>query len=40
MKGNNKPLEYIFEKIHPENIIINNYIKNFNKWSNIENEKI
>ena len=26
----------MFEKIHPEHMIINNYVKNFNKWFDIE----
>ena len=39
-KGRIEPLEAMFEKYHPEHMIINNYIRNFNKWFEVEYENI
>ena len=39
-KGRNSTIDHFFEKIHPEHLVINNYIKNYNKWLEIEQDRI
>ena len=39
-KGKREPIEYMFDRIHPEHLIISNYIKNYNKWYQVEEKRL